>query len=241
MQITAERIARHNYRIRDRLLSKLPGDIMLEPETASPRKHSDALELAEFNILRAEIEQRSSEGRAMERNVMIISSVIYGFLLTPKGISSIPDPKIDNYHDLAWYLPPLLNFLALVRWRESVLLIMALSDYIKGIERASMKRNGWEVFLARRRNNPKKNPALSIWYIGFWCACIGGTAVVAFFHQDLFGVDKTLLNLSIGAVICTVVYWVLLPIKKESLKSEPGLGKTGGGLSPSDIESPLYN
>jgi hypothetical protein len=43
----------------------------------------DQLKLEDFKVLHGEIELRSSEVRTMERNVIIISAAIYGFLLTP--------------------------------------------------------------------------------------------------------------------------------------------------------------
>jgi hypothetical protein len=52
--------------------------------------------MEEFKIQREEIEQRSSEGRTMERNVILIASAIYGFALTPKsGTDHLPDVDED--------------------------------------------------------------------------------------------------------------------------------------------------
>ena len=63
---------------------------------------------------------------------MIISAVIYGFLRTPK-CGNLSD--LDRiYEDQAWYLPPILNFLGLVPWRESITMIVALAAYSEGIE-----------------------------------------------------------------------------------------------------------
>ena len=58
----------------------------------------DQLKIEEYKILRGEIELRSSEGRTMERNVMIISAVIYGFLPTPKSgnLSALDERYADR-------------------------------------------------------------------------------------------------------------------------------------------------
>ena len=83
---------------------------------------SDRFQIEEHRILRGEIELRSREGRSMERNVMLVSAAVYGFLLTPKD-GVIGDP----YHHLAWYFPPVFNFLAMIRWRESARMIAKLA------------------------------------------------------------------------------------------------------------------
>jgi hypothetical protein len=93
-----------------------------------PETFRDKLRMEEFKILRGEIEQRSSEGRTMERNVILISAAIYGFLLTPKKDLY---PLEGEYLQLAWYLPPIFAFLSFLRWRDSGDLIRALADYIK--------------------------------------------------------------------------------------------------------------
>lgn len=67
---------------------------------------------------------------------MIISAVIYGFLRTPK-CGNLSD--LDRiYEDQAWYLPPILNFLGLVPWRESITMIVALAAYLRASKLAQM-------------------------------------------------------------------------------------------------------
>jgi hypothetical protein len=176
----------------------------------SPSETLDAkLRLEEFRILRGEIELRSSEGRAMERNVMIISAAIYGFLLAPQ----MPDAN-DGYRGLAWYLPPLLNLLALIRWRESVKLIIALSIYIRTIEGQLMNKKGWETFLFDRRRTGS-NPILSVWYVLFWFACITGTLIAAIVHQKAFGSNTTVASLVLGIAMSGVVLFILWPKEEE--------------------------
>jgi hypothetical protein len=63
---------------------------------------------------------------------MLVSAAMYGFLLTPKN-SGQADGHV--YYLLAWYLPPVFIFLAMLRWRESTYMIANLAKYIRGIER----------------------------------------------------------------------------------------------------------
>jgi hypothetical protein len=167
----------------------------------------DQLKLEEFKILRGEIELRSSEGRTMERNVMIISAVIYGFLLTPKSGNISDLDKI--YVDQAWYLPPILNFLALVRWRESITMIVALAAYLRGIETAHMGGKGWEAYLEYRRTK-RTNRMISPWYTFFWIVIIVGPLAIGLLRH--LGYDRWMLALTAAAsILVGVIVYKVLP------------------------------
>jgi hypothetical protein len=81
---------------------------------------------------------------------MIISAVIYGFLRTPRCGNLSDLDKI--YADRAWYLPPILNFLALVPWRESIAVIVALAAYLRASKLPRWGK-GWEAYLEGRRKH----------------------------------------------------------------------------------------
>jgi hypothetical protein len=142
---------------------------------------ADKIRLEEFRGLRGEIELRASEQRAMERNVILLSASIYAFLLYPKDKAAI-DPDSEQFLQLAWYLPSLFSFLALVRWRESVKMIEALAKYLKTVEHDVLAGGGWETFLAAER--AKGNfPITSRWYLLFWIVACVGTLIVAYLRH----------------------------------------------------------
>lgn len=143
---------------------------------------ADKLKVEEFKILRGEIELRATEQRSMERNVILIAAATYGFLLTPKTGISQDDIRFVN---LAWYLPAVFSFLALLRWRESVKMIDALADYLRGVEQKAVPGGGWETFLAQQR---AKNhlPIASGWYALFWVITVVGLLVIAYIRQPVF-------------------------------------------------------
>jgi hypothetical protein len=176
---------------------------------------ADKMRLEEFRLLRGEIELRASEQRAMERNVILLSASIYGFLLYPKGHEAGRDL---NYLALAWYLPSLFSFLALVRWRESVKMIAALSEYIKQLEATVFVTSGWENFLAEKRAKGEL-PLTSPWYLVFWTVTCVGTLVLAFVRvhprKALVGMDATL----IASIGCFFV-WGL--VHRASARSTAG-------------------
>ncbi len=143
-----------------------------EPETLA-----DKIKLEEYRGLRNEIELRGGEQRAMERNTVLLSASIYGFLLYPKA--GTVDCADRPFLLMAWYLPPLFSFLALIRWRESVKMIEALASYLLEIEMSVFSKGGWEAHLDRERRKQKRLPLVSRWYLLFWVVVIIGALVVA--------------------------------------------------------------
>jgi hypothetical protein len=143
---------------------------------------ADKIRLEEFRVLRGEIELRASEQRAMERNVVLLAASIYAFLLYPKKDPT--DPSDMPFITLAWYLPSLFSFLALVRWRESLKMIEALAEYLKQMERDILGEKGWETFLASKRHAGHL-PIVSRWYGLFWTVSCVGTLVVAYLRHPV--------------------------------------------------------
>ncbi|MBV9824565.1 MAG: hypothetical protein JO001_02620 [Alphaproteobacteria bacterium] len=161
----------------------------------------DKLLLEEFKILRGEIELRASEQRGMERNVILIAAAIYGFLLTPKGTIQVFDAP---FSDLAWYLPPVFSFLALVRWKESVKMIEALAAYLMTVEERILPAGGWEVFLEKQRRKDHL-PITSGWYAVFWIATVVGPLVVAYVRHPASIKDVTETAILIGVLASVAV------------------------------------
>jgi len=139
---------------------------------------AEKAKLEEFKLLRGEIELRAAEQRGMERNVILLCASIYGFLLYPKGTPAAAD---QPYLDLAWYLPSLFSFLALVRWRESVKMIEAVARYLREMEAQIPGGPAWESFLDRKRRAGQL-PFASAWYVVFWEVVCVGTLLIAYFR-----------------------------------------------------------
>ena len=142
----------------------------------------DKIRLEEFRVLRGEIELRAGEQRAMERNVVLLAAAIYAFLLYPK--SNPLDPGDMPFITLAWYLPSMFSFLALVRWRESLKMIEALAEYLRQMESDILGEKGWETFLASKRHAGHLR-IVSRWYGLFWTVSCVGTLVVAYLRHPM--------------------------------------------------------
>ena len=162
---------------------------------------AEQFRLEEFKVLRGEIELRATEQRGMERNVILVAAAIYGFLLVPKtGIMAEDQP----YLDLAWYLPPLFSFLGLIRWRESVKMIDALAEYLRGVEQKATPDGGWETFLAAQREKGQL-PIVSAWYALFWDIVCAGSLVVASLRRPLIVNSAIPMAILLGLVATIVV------------------------------------
>jgi hypothetical protein len=181
------------------------------------------LRLEEFKILRGEIELRSSEGRAMERNVILIASGIYGFLLAPKGVSLSENTM---FLELAWYLVPIFSFLSFIRWRDSGDLIRALADYIRENVETDIPNGGWETFLDGRRGK-RKNPMVSAGYALFWIVCIVGSLVVAWLRYPLADTDWPLTAWLIG-IFGSVLVLAMLGPERMDIQWRPKFARGGG-------------
>jgi hypothetical protein len=147
-------------------------------ETANSEGLCDQLRVEEYKILRGEIEQRSCEGRTMERYAMLVSAAVYGGFLLKDGVTQKGDGALC--YALAWYLPPLFNFLAMLRWRETTRMMEKLASYIRRVEERNMG-GGWEIFLEKTRSDNSAS-LVSSWYIVFWTACIVVPATMALIH-----------------------------------------------------------
>ena len=91
-------------------------------------------------------------------------------------------PLFDNW---AWYLPPIINLLAFIRWRESGLLIELLAKYLRLVESNYLLplklekeeeecANGWEAFLAQERRKERVPNIVSLTHKIFWIVVCAG-------------------------------------------------------------------
>jgi hypothetical protein len=106
--------------------------------------------LKEFELLRGEVEHRSQEQRAMERNVVILTAAIFTFL-----VSKDLDRKNEETMELlwvVWIIPPFVSFLALSRWLDSLKMIKQLAGYLSVLETKVVgAESGWENSLSEVR------------------------------------------------------------------------------------------
>jgi hypothetical protein len=189
---------------------------------ASDNPSPKAIRLEEFKILRAEVEQRASEQRIMERNVVLATGAIYSFLLTQHcsfAHSLHTACKLQNaeYVQLAWYLPPIINLLAFIRWRDSALLIEMLAAYLRKAEVSLMPGSGWEHFLYKMRGKQKPDDKqapdiITISTILFWIVMCAGTLVVANQIRPLLETATLATSLFLGSACSLFIYWRTLPI-----------------------------
>jgi hypothetical protein len=136
--------------------------------------------LEEFKSLRDEIGMRGSEGRAMERYVVLADAALYSVLVFPKPEQYGGDQVL---HNLAWFLPPIIGFLALFRWRESIMMIGDLAAFLR-VQQKEIHggEKGWEWFVRNETRKGQSVAHFALTYIAFWWVVIAGTAALAWLH-----------------------------------------------------------
>jgi hypothetical protein len=147
------------------------------PESfAAEMKPSEAFILQECRQLREEIWARVQDQRATEKYMLLACGVIYSVLLF-KYADAKEETKVIMMS--AWYVPPLLAFLAAARWCENVRCIRLIADYTEKQERRILGRGGgWESYL--KRLNQRQVPVLvSGHYVAFWLFLIFSTMTIA--------------------------------------------------------------
>jgi hypothetical protein len=121
-----------------------------EIDQATQQEERAQFRLKEFELLRGEVEHRSQEQRAMERNVVILTAAIFTFL-----VSKDLDRKNEDTIELlwvVWVIPPFVSFLALSRWLDSLKMIKQLAGYLSVLETKVVgAESGWENSLSEVR------------------------------------------------------------------------------------------
>jgi len=86
----------------------------------------------------------------------------------------------------AWYVPPLLAFLALARWCENVRCINLIAHYTEKQEGQILGREGgWESYL-QRMNKGHVSVLVSGHYVVFWIFLIFCTMTIATYQLCLY-------------------------------------------------------
>jgi hypothetical protein len=147
------------------------------PESfAAGMKPSEAFILQECRQLRDEIWARVHDQRATERYMLLACGVIYSVLLFKYAEASEENQSIMM---IAWYAPPLLAFLAAMRWCENVRCIRLIADYTEKQERRTLGRGGgWESYLKRMKQG-RVQVLVSGHYVAFWLFLIFSTMTIA--------------------------------------------------------------
>jgi hypothetical protein len=158
-------------------------------ELANPvRGASEAYILHECSQLRDEIWTRVEDQRATERYMLLACAVIYSFLVLHLQDGKTASDEIRILVGCAWYVPPLLAFLAAARWCENVRLIRLIADYTHLREQQILggPEGGWESYL--RRVNKRHAPSIlaSGYYIAFWLFLIFSTITIAAYQHSLY-------------------------------------------------------
>jgi hypothetical protein len=117
--------------------------------------------MEEFKLLREEIRSRSREQRATERYLVLADAAIYSLLATTKAAENIA----TGFQWIAWWLPPVLGWAALLRECENARMISIAADYIRKHEPEVLgNEGGWETFLKNflEREGAKKGPVIKM-------------------------------------------------------------------------------
>ena len=165
--------------------------------TATGDAAQESFRLEEFKILRGESLWSVQELRRLERETVIASTAIITFLtqrpgtgdslltklLAAFGFASEGKPDwFGQVLDLAWFLPPAVALLSLIRWCETQGDIMRCARYVAGYERrVAPSDGGWETYSAGLRPRTGEDiptPGEQV----FWCLVMVLTLAVAFHH-----------------------------------------------------------
>ena len=159
---------------------------------------ADQYILQECAQLRDEIWVRVQDQRSTERYTLIACAVVYSFLALQKN-------EIEILTTCAWYVPPVLSFLAAARWCENVRLINRIADYTKIREKQMLgPRGGWETYLKREHNGRTRSVLLSGYYFVFWLFLIFSTITIAAYqHWSLLSAWK--LSAALLAVVSAAI------------------------------------
>jgi hypothetical protein len=193
-------------------------------------KPSDAFILQECKQLRDEIWTRVQDQRATERYILIAFALIYSFLLFRERPAS-EETKVIIMS--AFYIPPLLAFLALARWRENVQCIQQIARYtVKHEGQILGPEGGWESHLYRMHKG--RTPVLvSMHYVVFWLFLIFCTMTIATYQLCLYETWRDPFAIAIAiAAFATMVALAIMAHPVRSLVSQlrQGIFASGGLL-----------
>ena len=178
----------------------------------------------EYGILRGEVEDRSKEQREMERNVVVITTAVISFLL----VNPAQKPELAGLATIGWLIPPIVAFLALGRWLESLKMIRTLADYIYRYELSTVGNEGaWEKRLRDERSeqNLKFISGSSIF---FWLTITGGPSALFARHlSQTFFQDGKSAMIPICAFIVTATAAFGLMLKSGLLCKDKPLDEEG--------------
>jgi hypothetical protein len=185
----------------DKLHLVTPGK---EPPTAA-----DQYVLQECAQLRDEIWERVRDQRSTERYVLIACAVIYSFLSLQR--SGWLGDEVAMLKACAWFVPPVLSFLAAARWCESVRLIDGIADYTRAREQAMLgPQGGWETYLEKLHNGRRQSVLLSGYYVLFWLFLIFSTMTMAAYQHPLFLTASRLQAALLAGSLATIPALVLI-------------------------------
>jgi ABC-type glycerol-3-phosphate transport system permease component len=147
---------------------------------------SEAYILQECCQLRDEIWTRVEDQRATERYMLLACAVIYSFLVLQDGKQL--SEEIRLLIACAWYVPPLLAFLAAARWCENVRLIHLIADYTERREGEifGSSEGGWESYLKRLNRGRGPSVLVSGYYVAFWLFLVFSTMTIAAYQHSFY-------------------------------------------------------
>jgi hypothetical protein len=180
---------------------------------------SDAYILQECCQLRDEIWTRVEDQRTTERYMLLACAVIYSFLVLQdanlQGVNpqngKPPSEGIRLLIACAWYVPPLLAFLAAARWCENVRLIHLIADYteLREAQIFECPEGGWESYLKRLNKGRGPSVLVSGYYVAFWLFLVFSTMTIAAYQHTHITPWRLSAAFLIGAVATIVALAVI--------------------------------
>jgi len=126
-----------------------------EDQTLPVSETATAFRLKEFELLRKEIEYRTTSQLSVERDVILATVAIYGGLVTLWD--KISDP-LQTVSLLFWFAPLIIVIGGASRWWDGHNIIREIGSYISEREKLLDTELGWES--RRRRPERPSSPAI---------------------------------------------------------------------------------
>lgn len=109
------------------------------------------------------------EMNLLERSVLIVSGLIWSWLLTQNTLS----PKAESF---AYFLPLFVSFIAAIRVKSLNTELEKREDYLRNLEKQMLKKDGLFNYLLKTRtklkNGKRKKTELGLTAYAFWAIII---------------------------------------------------------------------
>jgi hypothetical protein len=154
------------------------------PGQGKPNTAARNFRLEEYKSLREEIQKRTDRQVNLETYIILALAVVYGFLVTTPEQNLPKD--IAPLLRLLWWIPVVLLFTGLFRWRSNHRMIVRIATYLRGkhepfVSGIDPTYLGWETYQQQnQKGGDDRTTVVLIWIVFILVASV--VAAVQTFH-----------------------------------------------------------